>query len=63
MLKDYTRRLKKSDADLITVTAARDEFKEKSEEFETSLLKTKVDLKEFSHKELLASETCTDLAQ
>ena len=62
VLKDFSRRLKTAESDLIVVTAARDEFKEKSEELETSLAKTKVDLKEFTHKEVLASETCTDLA-
>lgn len=62
VLKDYTRRMKAAEADLIVVTAARDEFKEKSEELETGLAKTRVDLKEYTHKEYLSSDTSHDLS-
>ena len=51
-----------SEENLIKITAARDEFKDKSEELETSFEKCKVDLKEYVHKEKLASETMTDLS-
>ena len=54
--KDASRRLKKADADVVVLTAARDEFKEKSEELDLSYQKCKIDLKEYIHKETLASD-------
>ena len=54
--KEASRRLKKADSDVVSLTIARDLYKEKSEELELSFQKCKIDLKEYKHKETLASE-------
>ena len=58
--KDASRRLKKADIDVGTLTVARDEYKEKAVELELGFGKCKIDLKEFVHKETLASENSTE---
>ncbi len=52
--------LKKAQGSLQGVTDARDEFKEKSEELHVELEKTKIDLKEYMHKEKLSSEEAAE---
>lgn len=59
--KEASRRLKAADGDVFSLTAARDEYKERSEELEIQLQKCRIDLKEYTHKEHLASDINSEL--